>query len=37
MQVRGQAIVVAVLTDQSVMLGLVWSRLAEAECLMNAA
>ena len=37
MQVRGQALVVAVLTDQSVMLGLVWSRLAEAERLMNAA
>lgn len=36
MQVRGQAIIVVVQTDKSVMLGLVWSRLAVAERLMNA-
>lgn len=37
MQVQGQAIIVVVQTDKSVMLGLVWSRLSVAERLMNAA
>lgn len=36
MQVQGHAIVVVVLTDKSVMLGLVWSSLVGAERLMNA-
>ena len=35
MQVQGQALIVVVLTDRSVMLGLVWNRLAAAEQLMN--
>jgi predicted regulator of Ras-like GTPase activity (Roadblock/LC7/MglB family) len=37
MQVQDQALIVVVLTDKSVMLGLVWSHLASAEQLMNAA
>lgn len=36
MQVAGESIVVVVLTDKTVLLGLVWNRLAAAELSMNA-
>jgi uncharacterized protein len=35
MQVRGESIVVVLLTDASVLLGLVWKRLADVEHWMN--
>lgn len=35
MRVQGHSLVVVVLTDRTVMLGLIWHRLATAERLMN--
>jgi predicted regulator of Ras-like GTPase activity (Roadblock/LC7/MglB family) len=35
MRVQGHSLVVVVLTDRTVMLGLIWHRLAAAERLMN--
>ena len=36
-QARGESLVIVLLTDKSVLLGLVWNRLAAAEQWMNAA